>query len=348
MRCQLPADIPTAVTPTASAIVVSIIIPVYNRSNELRRVLAALSTQSFPHERAEVLICDDGSREELGELVAEFRQRQRFCDVRHLRQDNRGAGAARNLGIANAAGELLAFTDSDCEPDPDWLSELVTPFADPTVGIAGGFVDYRAARHLSGRCVNFLMSSTLGAGGARDPRGVVSMNYYPRAGNMAVLRHLAVEAGGFPGHSHGEDLEFGSRVMALGFRAEFVPTAKVLHNECRSFVQVGREAFRKGVARVRLARHRGMHELIHALPALLVLYALAAVMVALVRPGWLFIVGVPGLMYLIVLLCLAAHAAAVFRSFAAMALVPLYATLLHGGYGLGYLTGWFRVLRGKD
>ena len=85
-----------------------------------------------------------------------------------------------------------------------------------------------------------------------------------------------------------------------------------------------------------------------SLPALLVLYALAATMVALVRPGWLLIVGVPGLMYLTVLLCLAAHAGAVFRSFAAMALVPLYATLLHGGYGLGYLAGWYRMLRRKD
>lgn len=330
-------------------IAVSVVVPVFNRSQELQRVLVALARQSLPRERFEVLVCDDGSTEDLGTLIDGFRGTSGLS-VRQLRQTNQGAGAARNLGLAEASGEIVAFTDSDCEPDANWLVALTEPFADRDVGIVGGLVDSLAADHLSGRCVNFLMSSSLGAGGARDPRSAIRMSYYPRAGNMAVRRQLALSAGGFPTTSHGEGLEFSGKIIHQGYRAEFATAARVLHNEKRSLRQVLREAFRKGLARVRLARQCEMHELIHAIPALFCLYLLAlplAYWMTRESPqGW-YTALLPVTTYALALVVLSIQAATAFRSPVVGIAIPLYAMLLHVGYGAGYLAGWLKVIFSK-
>src|SRR6056297_1030679 len=191
---------------------VSVIVPVFNRSSELRRVLESLIHQRGLSGEGEILVCDDGSTENIERVVAEFRD-QSHWSIHYLRQDNHGPGAARNLGLQHAQSRIVAFTDSDCIPQEDWLAALIRPIEQGLAGMTGGYIDFRTADHRSGRCVNFLMSSMLGAGGARDPRSLVHMKYYPRAGNAAVLRDLAVAAGGFPGHNHGEDIEFSDRVL---------------------------------------------------------------------------------------------------------------------------------------
>jgi glycosyltransferase involved in cell wall biosynthesis len=332
------ADCPCRSNPVA----VSVVVPVYNRSRELRRLLSALVAQAFPR-NVEVLICDDGSTDDLAAIVAEFDQRSRF-PLLHLRQSNRGAGAARNLGLAHARGEIVAFTDSDCEPDANWLAELVRPLRDPRVGIVGGLVDYRTARHLSGRCVNFLMSSTLGAAGARDPRSAVHMKYYPRAGNLAVRRDLANKVGGFPTPAHGEDLEFSHKIMQLGVRAEFAASATVVHNEQRRWHQVAREAFSKGAARVRLARRHGMHEVLHALPALLCVYLAVLCGLGVARPDLMPWCAIPAFLYAAVLGVLSLQGAFAIGDARAAMLVPFYAVTIHVGYGLGYLWAWPRAI----
>jgi len=322
---------------------VSVIVPVYNRSRELRRLLSALAHQTFGPSDMEVLICDDGSTENVSAAVEEFKE-QSGSPVIHLRQSNQGAGTARNLGLAHARGEIVAFTDSDCEPDPSWLAELVRPFEDPRVGIVGGLIDYRSTQHLSGRCVNFLMSSMLGAGGARDPRATVHMKYYPRAGNLAVRRELAEKVSGFPTPPHGEDLEFSHKVLQLGVRGKFVPSAKVLHHERRTLAEVAREAFKKGAARVRLARRHGMHELIHTLPALLCLYLLLFCAICVVRPDLVLWSAVPACLYVALLGILLLQGMFAIGDVRAGLLTPLYALLMHVGYGLGYLCAWCNAL----
>lgn len=321
---------------------VSVVVPVYNRRGELRRLFEALSNQTFPNDEMEVLVCDDGSTEDLASVVTEFNDTVQLV---HLRQENRGPGAARNLGLTHARGEIVALTDSDCLPTPAWLEEIVRPFADPAVGIVGGSIDYARAEHLSGQCINFLMSSTLGGAGARNPRSALHMKYYPRSGNLAVRRNLALVAGGFPHASHGEDLEFSHKVAQLGGRVEFAHLAGVVHNERRGVPAAAREAFKKGEARVRLATRHGMHELIHALPSLLWVYSALFCAVAMLRRDLAPWLAVPAYLYGAALAILAVQAAAKLRAVRAAAIVPVYAMVMHWGYGLGYLYAWSARLR---
>lgn len=103
---------------------VSIVVPVFNRPAELRQLLAALIRQSVSPTEFEILICDDGSTADIPAVVDELRT-EHAPPIRYLRQHNQGPGIARNLGLANAGGAIVAFTDSDCLPDREWLAELL-------------------------------------------------------------------------------------------------------------------------------------------------------------------------------------------------------------------------------
>jgi glycosyltransferase involved in cell wall biosynthesis len=334
-------DVPTRSSSEqpAQAVRLSVIVPVYNRSDQLRQLLAALAQQSFARAWFEVIICDDGSSEDLSRVASETAGLQ----IVYLRQERQGAGKARNLGLAHARGEILAFTDSDCLPGADWLRALDQAMEGPSIGLVGGRIDYRGAQFLLGRCLNFLMSSTLGAAGARDPRGVVHMGFYPRAGNLAVRRSLALAVNGFPGSRHGEDLEFSHRIREQGVEIRFVPEAVVVHNERRGFGQMAREAFWKGWARVRLARLFRMHEFLHALPAGFVLYCLVAPLLGMLQPSLSFWGVLPALSYALMLAILAVQGAWALRDIRAAVVVPVCALAIHFGYGVGYLAAWLRT-----
>src|SRR5690349_8782081 len=101
--------------------VVSIIIPTYNRPAPLEQCLKALSQLDYPRDRFEVVVVDDGSTISPAGIVEGFCSR---LDIRMLRQANAGPAAARNLGAQEAKGQILAFTDDDCLPDPAWLGRM--------------------------------------------------------------------------------------------------------------------------------------------------------------------------------------------------------------------------------
>lgn len=100
----------------------SVVIPVFNRGDLLRLVLAELSRQTLTADAFEVLVCDDGSTSSLDPVVAEFVPL--LPRLRHLRQANQGPAAARNLGVAHARGAVIVFLDSDVVPDADLVRSL--------------------------------------------------------------------------------------------------------------------------------------------------------------------------------------------------------------------------------
>ncbi|MHB8528254.1 MAG: glycosyltransferase family 2 protein [Caulobacteraceae bacterium] len=110
---------------------VSVVVPHYRDLDNLDQCLAALGRQSFPREEFEIVVADNGSPEGEAALDAVIAGRARWVIVAE-----KGAGLARNGGVAEARGEILAFTDSDCRPEPEWLAEGLAALADH--GFVGG------------------------------------------------------------------------------------------------------------------------------------------------------------------------------------------------------------------
>jgi len=103
---------------------ISVIIPVYNEEKEIKDCLESLTNQSFPD--LEVIIVDDGSKDKSIEIVSDFKETAQL-DLQILNQDHRGAGAARNLGVKHAMGEILVFVDADMTFAEDFVEKLVAP-----------------------------------------------------------------------------------------------------------------------------------------------------------------------------------------------------------------------------
>ena len=113
----------------------SIVIPTYNRPERLADCLAAIALLDYPRHRFEVIVVDDGSNVSLEPVVTPL---QNQLDITLLRQENAGPAAARNQGAAKAKGQFLAFTDDDCQPSADWLTQFAACFATAPQSMLGG------------------------------------------------------------------------------------------------------------------------------------------------------------------------------------------------------------------
>ncbi len=103
---------------------VSVVIPAFNRAESLRRCLASLISQVYPSDRFEIIVVDDGSTDDIATAVHEVTDGWNGR-VSCLRKANGGPASARNAGIKAAIGDIVAFIDSDCSAEPDWLSQMV-------------------------------------------------------------------------------------------------------------------------------------------------------------------------------------------------------------------------------
>ena len=205
-----------------TAPLVSVVIPTFNRPAQLERCLHALALQTYPRERFEVVVVDDGSEPPLG--VAGAAQTSGL-QVRILRTARAGPGAARNAGAHEARGQVLAFLDDDCRPESLWLAELVRRVEhapDLLVGaqIRNGCPE-RACSTASHRLVEYIHATSRSD---RGPSFLSSMSF-------AVQRQAFLGRGGFdPEVRHAsEDRELCDRWHQSGGRMEAVEQAIVHH-----------------------------------------------------------------------------------------------------------------------
>lgn len=118
---------------------VSVVVSFHNEGAALRKCLPSLLSQTYPHEKYEIILVDDGSNDGSAEEISQF-VRSNSPRIRILRQPDRGPAAGRNLGIRNAQGSITLFTDPDCLADNDWIFQHVRHYASPQVGGVEGYV----------------------------------------------------------------------------------------------------------------------------------------------------------------------------------------------------------------
>jgi glycosyltransferase involved in cell wall biosynthesis len=219
-----------------------VVVPAYNAEATLGACLASLLELTYPAAKIELLVVDNGSRDGTRAIIESFAPR-----VRPLAETKRGPAAARNRGIAEARGEIIAFTDADCVVDPDWLTQLIEPLSDPAAGIAGGAI--RATQpcnqieafgekihdHEKAICVY-------------EPPYVITMNW---ASPRAVLENT----GGFDETLlRGEDVDLAWRILRAGKRFAYQPRAIIAHRNERTLRGLFREGIQHGYCSVLVNR----------------------------------------------------------------------------------------------
>ena len=204
---------------------VTVVIPTRNRSEMLRAGLESLLHQSYPRDRYEVIVVDNGSTDGTKEMVETITAASNGL-VRYLRQENLGPAVARNRGIQEGTGEILALTDSDCQAHPDWIREGVNALhADDKLGLISGKVIPVPGKEITlltrtmlqerespsyPSCNIFYRRETLDQVGVFDPRfGVFKYN-----------RDYAIG---------GEDTDLGWRIKRAGWQTGFASEALIYH-----------------------------------------------------------------------------------------------------------------------
>lgn len=220
---------------------VSVIVPVYNREEELSECLDSLAALVYPADKVEVIVVDDASTDGSAATAAQHKARLVKLPV------NRGQSAARNVGVMHASGELVAFIDSDCIADPAWLRDLVPFFQDSRTALVGGYVASffqntwldRYEEVKSPLC----MGSDLAIGSGPDS------DFYVPTCNMVVRKDVYLRVGGLKENQRvGEDVDLCWRLKEAGFRLIYVPKGVVKHKHRSSFSATFSRRFQYGTS----------------------------------------------------------------------------------------------------
>jgi len=196
----------------------SVVVPAYNAAATLGECLAALRSQTMPRARYEIIVVDDGSADATAQ-VAEA------AGVHVLRQPNQGPAVARNLGVRQASGDIVLFTDADCVPAANWLEEMVAPFADPE--IVGSKGVYRTRQ--PGLVPRFVQVEYQERYDQMERAHYIDFvdTYAAAYRRQVFLQHNGFDTS-FPTASV-EDQELSFRLAKRGYKMVFVPGAVVYH-----------------------------------------------------------------------------------------------------------------------
>ncbi len=242
-------------------IAISIIIPVYNRPDEIKELLESLTKQSLRD--FEVVVVEDGSTTKCNDVVDLYKNK---LNIQYFYQDNTGPGGARNQGASLAKGNYFIFFDSDCVI-PEKYIEIVSNYLQINYTDAFGGPD-RADNNFTPiqKAINYSMTSFFTTGGIRGGNKKLD-KFHPRSFNMGISKEVYEITKGFSTMRFGEDIDFSLRIIKSDFKTALIKEAFVYHKRRTNFRQFYKQVFNSGIARINLhKRHPGSLKLVHALP----------------------------------------------------------------------------------
>mgnify|MGYP000743595772 FL=1 len=317
----------------------SVIVPVYNRVDEINDLLESLSAQTCRD--FEVIIVEDGSTEPCGDLVRSFAGK---VDVRYFFKPNEGRSIARNYGIDRSSGDYLVFFDSDCVIPRDYFAILSAELDRQPLDCFGGPDAAHESFTPVQKAISFAMTSFLTTGGIRG--GKVQMEkFVPRSFNMGYSRKVYDTVGGFR-EMFSEDIDMSTRIRQAGFSIGLIHPAHVFHKRRVDFARFWRQVYVFGMSRITLKLlYPDSLKLVHTLPALAVIIGVLLVLLGIfVTPWFLLPIGI----YLLAIFLSAWIAT---RSLGiALRAVPASVVQICG-YGCGFIKAFFTKIilrRGRN
>ncbi len=248
----------------------SVVIPVFNRPDELKELLKSLVLQSF--QDFELIIIDDGSTINSKDVVKKFKE---DLPIKYHYQINQGQGFARNNGMELAKGEFFVILDSDVILPKRYLELLKTAIKERNLDAFGGPDAAKGDFSLLQKAMDFAMTSFWTTGGIRGKLKNPA-KYQARGFNMGVSREVFDATGGFLDPNQGEDIEWSIRIKKAGFKLELVEEAFVYHKRKNTLYTFAKQSFSFGRNRVNVSRfHPDAIKLVHLLPSFFLIFSMS-------------------------------------------------------------------------
>lgn len=336
----------------------SIIVPVFNRPDEVDELLSSLLNQTFTD--FEVLIVEDGSQKPCDEVCNKYADR---LDLHYFMKPNSGPGQSRNYGAERAKGEYLLILDSDVVLPKGYLNAIEEELKREPADAFGGPDAAHESFTDTQKAISYSMTSFFTTGGIRGGKKKLD-KFYPRSFNMGIRRDVYMELEGFSKMRFGEDIDFSIRIFKAGKRCRLFHEAWVWHKRRTDFRKFYRQVYNSGIARINLyKKYPESLKLVHLLP---MVFTVGVIFLVLLLCIGLFFSFAPSLSS-------ASKAIGIFLCICAIIPVLLYSLLILldstlqnksikigflsiraafvqlMGYGFGFLEAWWkRCIKGKD
>lgn len=305
----------------------SIIVPVYNRPQEIDELLESLTQQDFQDD-FEVIVVEDGSTDSSEEVV------RKYMDSLHLNyffKENSGAGASRNYGMERASGNYFIILDSDVIVPKQYLTEVFKALKDNYTDAFGGPDAAHPNFTSLQKAINYSMTSFLTTGGIRGKKKGVG-KFQPRSFNLGLSKAAFEKTNGFSKLKVGEDIDLTFRLWENGFKTQLIEKAFVYHKRRSTIKQFYKQTFAFGTARPILnKRYPDTAKITYWFPSLFIIGFDFGIVASIF--GYWQLSAIYGLYFMLIFL----DALIQNKNIAVAFLSIITSFTQHLGYGLGFL-----------
>jgi glycosyltransferase involved in cell wall biosynthesis len=309
----------------------SVVVPVYNRPQEVAELLESLTHQTYKN--FEVVLVEDGSSIKSEQVFEQYASK---LSIQYFYKPNTGPGPSRNAGFERARGDYFVVFDSDCIIPPHYFEAVEKYLSNNKVDAWGGpdkgMKDFTPLQ----QAMAFTMSSVLTTGGIR---GKSEKGFQPRSFNMGISREVYEKTKGFQFDRFAEDIELSVRIRKLGFKSALIPDAFVYHKRRTTLSQFYRQVSNFGKGRVLVGKaHPGEVKPTHWFPFFFLLGILSIPVLGLINP---LISGILSFCYLTYTILVLFECLNTTRSVwvSLLSIPSLYVQMV--GYGSGFIKAMF-------
>jgi glycosyltransferase involved in cell wall biosynthesis len=317
----------------------SIIVPVFNRPDEVDELLESLTNQTITD--FEVLIVEDGSTKTCKNICDKYMGK---LDIKYFMKENSGPGQSRNYGAERAQGEYLIVLDSDVVLPEKYLEAIDDELDDSEADAFGGPDRAHPSFTDTQKAISYSMTAFFTTGGIRGGKKKLD-KFYPRSFNMGIRRDVYQALGGFSKMRFGEDIDFSIRIFKGGYRCRLFPGAWVWHKRRTDFRKFFRQVYNSGIARINLyKKYPESLKIVHLLPMVFTVGVIALILLAIIFTS---LIPIYLLLFYAVLIFMNALGVTKSLKVACLSVVAAFIQLM--GYGFGFINAWWkRCVLGKD
>ena len=324
----------------------SIIVPVFNRPDEVDELLESLSNQT--RKDFEVIIVEDGSVKNCKDVCEKYSD---ILVLHYYAKENSGPGQSRNYGAERASGDYLLILDSDVVLPENYLQAVEDTLREAATEAFGGPDAAHPSFTPVQKAISYSMTSFFTTGGIRGGKAKLD-KFYPRSFNMGIRRDVYLQLGGFSKMRFGEDIDFSYRIVEAGYQPRLFPKAWVWHKRRTDFRKFFRQVYNSGIARINLEkRHPGTMKLVHLLPTVFTVGVIGLILISAIgralmhyvdRDQFYWMCFAPWIPIILYSLLICADSTIKNKSLKVGLLSVPAAFVQLMGYGLGFIESWWK------